>query len=279
MSPLPATPIRRFLLGLVVLAVVGTVGLFSWHAFEHWRSQKDRQEGLRLAELGRFDEAQPRLLAALQRHADDREVLKNLAWGYQAAGDFPKAEEFLTRWCALAPNDPEALQKRMDFWRTRKRHALAIHDGQRLLELDPKNLPVRQRVAEMLLMVGRYEEAEQECLRYLKQEPGNVEITYLLASTNRNQGKNIQAAALLDQVTRALPQSVPPVVLRAILYYEGGQPEQAIPLLRRALLQEPNHQQAGYYLGVCLARVGQTEEAQRLLSQIKYRESSSSAPE
>ena len=58
------------------------------------------------------------------------------------------------------------------------------------------------------------------------------------------------------------------LLLRAILYREANQPEQAIPLLRQVLALGRQHQQdALYNLSLALASTGQTEEAQRVMAE------------
>ena len=105
-APPPVTPSRRRRLAgwLLALLLVGAAAAVAWTRYQAGR---DRAEGLRAAEAGRFDEAEPLLRRALERAPDDVELLKALAPDLVAAGRLTEAEPFLSRWAALRADDVE----------------------------------------------------------------------------------------------------------------------------------------------------------------------------
>ena len=57
---------------------------------------------------------------------------------------------------------------------------------------------------------------------------------------------------------------------RALLYFYQDQSEKSIPLFREVLKLDPNRQRAGrYHLSLALSRVGQTEEADQLMEEVR----------
>src|SRR5207245_4643191 len=77
----------------------------------------------------------------------------------------------------------------------------------------------------------------------------------------------------ITPVVRDHPRFGAALLLRAILYQEANQPQQAIPLLRQVLeLDRSRQQMARYHLSLALAQTGQKEEAQRVQAEFTYRQ-------
>jgi Tfp pilus assembly protein PilF len=271
---------RRLAL-LLLLAVVATGAaavLFLWHRYQ---AQQERTEALRAAHSGRFDDAEPLLRRALERNPDDLEPIKALALGHVGAGMFAEAEPHLSRWCALRPDDAEPFKQRMVVRHQRARAAAngadqqrmmaeAAADGLRALQLDPDDGPVAQEVIWLLLQVGRVAEADQLCRHWLKQQPDDLWLTYLLAKIDYARGATADARALLDALLQRHLQFTPVLLLRAVLYNEAGESDKAVPLLRQVLALDRDHpREARYQLSLALARTGQAEEAQRLMAEVQ----------
>ncbi len=265
---------RRWLvwlaLGATAVAASGAVLGVQWLG-----GRRDREEGLRLAEHGRFARALPFLHKALARYPADVPVVRALALGTLAARDTVAAEEYIARWVELRPDDPEPLVSRMELNRYRLRRDQAIDDGRRILALAPDRDDVRAGLAELYLEYGRCGEAERECRTLLTRHPADPQALYLLANAYHRMGRFPEAAAVLDPIVRDHPEMTGAVLLRGILYYEAGQPKRAAPLLRQALtgaLGEAGRKKACYYLGLSLARLGQTAEARRLIAESQVSE-------
>jgi predicted Zn-dependent protease len=128
-------------------------------------------------------------------------------------------------------------------------------------------------LTKLLLLDGRYEQAEKEGLRCFRAQPGNVEIWFLLASIYRGQQQNDLAAELTDQLLGVAPEHKGGLNLRAQLYLDAGQPEPAIRLLRQLvrLNSGPEEMNGLHELSTALARAGRNDEAKQVLAELQWR--------
>src|SRR4051812_37108094 len=112
---LPTAPASgRRLLGwglLLTILVAGTVGA-RWQWYVHRRTA-----ALSQAAEGDFDGAEAQLKEIATRSPDDVAVTAALAKGCLAAGAEDRAEQYLNRWCELAPDDAEPRSKRLNLRR------------------------------------------------------------------------------------------------------------------------------------------------------------------
>lgn len=266
---------RRLVLVAVVLTAAA-LGLTGWHRLQ---IHGERQEGLRLVRSGSSAAAEPLLQRALARDPRDVEVLSALAVGKLGA-DEPAAEEHLSRWCELRPDETRPFRLRMELRHRQGRQARgaaerlrlleqALADGRRVLERSP-NDEVRREVVWLLLGVGRFDEAERECRRCLVEAPADLWLHFLLARACHGQGRRAEAEALLDPVVREQPRFPEALLLRATLHCAADQPDRAVPLLRQALGLPgcPRHD-CLYQLGLALAAAGQAEEARRVMAEVQ----------
>jgi tetratricopeptide (TPR) repeat protein len=191
-----------------------------------------------------------------------------------------QAVEPLTRWCELDPNNPEPYRLRMHI-----RHRMALGkwsksdqlrmmeeawaDGECALALDPAPDEVRREVTWLAILVGRYSTAEAHARRCLASAPNDGWSHYLLAKACHLQGKREEAVRALDPVVKSQPKFADALVLRAMLYREADQPEQAIPLLRQVLtMGTTSRRERLYQLGLALAAAGQSDEAKRVMAEV-----------
>lgn len=267
---------RRVAVFAVALLIVG-IAVLGWR----WqRALSDRADGLQLAKDGKAAEAEPLLLAALERDGTDAEVLTALTRLKLKSSDPASALPFLTKWCDLKPGEAEPYRLRMDLrhrvargrWSATDRlreMEEAVGDGRRVLELEPANDGVRREVIWLLLQVGRHEEAERECRISLRSAPSDVWLHYLLARSLHGQSKRAEAEQALDPVVRSQPRFAEGLLLRARLYTEADRPDLAVPLLRQALAQDTcPRRECLYQLGLALAATGEKDEAGRVMAEV-----------
>lgn len=276
----PATPTPASRRRAVPWFVAGVVAIAAG-AYWFWPAPDRRDEALKLVKERKLQEAEPLLLEALNRNADDAEVVAALAVAKLGGTDHATAERYLSRWCELRPTETRPLHLRMDL-----RHRIArgmtipaertkvmesaLADGRRVLELDPDNDAVRREVAWLAVQVGQYGAAEAECSRALARAPGDPWLNYLLARALQARGMTSQAVLVLDPVVRAQPGFGDALLLRAVLYLDADQPDRAVPLLRQALpLKGVSRRECLYRLGLALAATGQAEEAGRVLAEVE----------
>jgi tetratricopeptide (TPR) repeat protein len=236
-----------------------------------WRSSqpaREREKALRLSRQGEFAEAEPLLKRVLERNTGDIEVVKALALGYFDAHQDEQADHYLERWHNLQPDAEEPRERLMQLLVRQVKVKLILDRADRVPEPEAESLEPLRRQILSFLVEGRHADAEQICRRDLERRPGSPTLRGLLAEACHLQGKDEEAASLLDQVLRARPLYRDALVLRAVLHCEAGQAEQAIPLLRRALAQDRFNTQARYHLSQALARTGRTAEAKREMADV-----------
>ncbi len=271
---------RRWLLRGGVLAAVLALSTAAWLGWRRWEMRRAGQEAVRLAQQGRFIDAEPKLRLALEHDPDNRELLRTLVSALFGMEKLVEAEAVLTHWCQVRPEDAEPYRIRMDL-----RHRVlkfepgtarqvveetALADGQRVIELEPDDDATARKVVWLCLGSGRFQEADRVCRRYLERQPDDPELLFLQARVCHARGAIAEAQGLLDKLLSHLPQFTPGLLLRAILHYEANEAERAIPLLRRVIAEgADSHKEARYHLGLALARAGHAEEAQRVMAEVQ----------
>jgi predicted Zn-dependent protease len=264
---------RRVWIIVLALAFGGALVAGALHIRRAGQQRAERQRGLDLALEGRIAEAEPLLLRAYERDRGDVEVVRTLALGQKELGRLPvEAEPYLTRWCQLEPDNPQAFRLRLLLWMKLQRQDEAVADARRLLELRPGDQEVRQSVAFLLLVGGRPAEALRECRRALRSRPNDPRLRYLLARIYHVRGDRARAEAALDALLAERPGYTEALLLRGILHAEADHPGKAAPLLRRVVAQDSNpqnRQTARYHLGQALARLGKAGEAHAVLAQMQ----------
>ncbi len=266
--------------GGLVVAVLA-LGVAAWLGWQRQAARREAEEAVRLAQQGRFVDAEPRLRAALARDPDDVAALKALALGLLGSERLDDAEPVLTRWCALRPDEAEPFRLRMYLRHRASREyknkvqqtpllEQALADGWRALELDPDDDSAAQEVVWLCIAVDRFDDADRLCRRCRQRRPDDLFLLYLQAQACHARGATGEAQALLDTLLARQPQYTRGLLLRAVLHFEAGEAEKAIPLLRRVIVQDPSYErEARYHLGLALAQVGQAEEARQMMAAVQ----------
>ena len=108
------------------------------------------------------------------------------------------------------------------------------------VRLSPKNLPLRQHFGDMLLGLGRAEEAEQEFRKALAQWPDQHGLMMGLAAAFYEQGKKSQALVVLESLAQANQPPARALHLYARLLFLSGDKRQAADMFQRAVAADPD---------------------------------------
>ncbi len=108
------------------------------------------------------------------------------------------------------------------------------------LQVSPNNLPLRQHLADVLLHLGRSEEAEEEYRQALSLSPDHSELKLGLAKAFYNQGKDPQALVIVEDFLQRKEIPAKALVLHARLLLRSGQVEQAVQQYRKAIGHDPS---------------------------------------
>src|SRR5262249_42392142 len=131
----------------------------------------------------------------------------------------------------------------------------------------------RKLLTSLLLLAGRYEQAEQESRRCFRAQQDNVQVWYFLARSYRGLGRTAQAVEWADRILATGLDFTPGLQLRAELHLDAGQVEPALHLLRKASTRaDPEGLAALYPLSLALERAGRHDEAQKVLAEMRWRQ-------
>ncbi|MEZ6149660.1 MAG: FG-GAP-like repeat-containing protein [Pirellulaceae bacterium] len=285
-SVLPPQSPKRFWLWLLMGGVcIGctVLGL----AVVNWKNREPRElrsnvaSAIRAATQGRLTSSEPVLRQALELDPSNEELLRAYASGLLQAERLDDALEVLDQWCAAHSATAEPFRLRMGVYHAQAQQLIpsdaqdrlkqqALKDGLRVLELAPQDAAIAQNVALLLLATSRFDEADAVCRSQLQRSPNDPTWLFLQARASHSLGEPAEALTLLDKLLAMRPQYQPGLLLKAIVHYEADEAPQAIKLLRTILASESTPPaEVRYYLGLALSRVGQVDEANRLLAEVQ----------
>jgi tetratricopeptide (TPR) repeat protein len=242
-----------------------------WRYNRYLQAWQDRKEGLRLAELGQFEEAEPLLKNAVAANANDLEAIKALVVGYQSRSRAADGEEYLTRWCSLEPRDAEPFKRRMGLFQRMGKLPEALADADHILQLEPDNEEIQRQLILVLIQEGRYADVERRCRQELERRPEHPGYRYYEALASYKLGNLDEAQSILDELIAEQPELADPLILRAQIYRARKEDPKAIPLLRKALASNPSRNEARYELAQALLRTGEEEEGNRVMTEFLRR--------
>jgi Flp pilus assembly protein TadD len=206
-------------------------------------------------------EAYNRVPATSPNYADAR---SKMAWSYQTAGDAATALRLAAEAAAADPTDRDAAVTHADLLRANDRFAEAATVLDRLIAAEGANpdwrLLYMRGVA--LERAGRWQDAETDLVRALKQQPEEPELLNYLGYTWIDRGERLDEA--LDMVRRASeanPHSGAMIDSLGWAYYRLGDYKEAVEKLERAAELEPADPEINNHLGDAYWRVGRRLEA------------------
>jgi SpoVK/Ycf46/Vps4 family AAA+-type ATPase len=107
------------------------------------------------------------------------------------------------------------------------------------IRVSPNNLPLRQHLADTLLGMSRYDEAEVEYRAALGLSPDNLRLKIGLATAFYQQGKNSHSLVIIEDLVKAGSPPARALVLHAKLLNRAGDVEHAVRQYRRAIDDDP----------------------------------------
>ena len=254
-------------LAVAAVLLLGTgAGVFALFS----SGDQKRADALRACQHGRLAEAEPVLIEILNRRPDDMEVRDALARAYTFADRPADALPHLSKLLEDDPNHAVYLKLRMEQYGKLKQREEEYADALRLLELGSHDDKLRPAAMRMAFALGRFEESEELCRACLRHEPKDRGLRMMLANIRRARGDDEDAEMILDHLLREDPKNYSAPFLRGVLYDENGDSVLAVPLLRKVFNEDPSRKRtAGYQLSLALGKIGQKEEARRVLAEVR----------
>jgi len=235
-----ARTIRRVLTGLMVALGVCVLGWIAWQAF---RSRPALDEAVKLAEAGRYDEAEAKLRARLAADPDDGASHLLLAQLALKRGDSPETHGGRSReeWARLALD-----------------HLRCVHPSNPRMEVTFQLC--RGRALDHLL---RFDEAEAAWLEALKLDPTAPEAGWHLLNRYYLQGREEEARRLALRLYEVEPDPHDRVLLLLELVRPDARPPDPgliVKLLEPVVHQHPDDLHSGVAVGLAGVRAGQVED-------------------
>jgi tetratricopeptide (TPR) repeat protein len=213
-------------------------------------------------QAGEVDEVAPTLIDCVENgHAESPIILETLGRAYMHRLRYKPAFACMSRWIELRPDTAKAYQWR-GFVLERLNHSReAAADYARALELDPELVPVRLRLAEMLLEDTKAPEALPHLERLYRQAPDRPEVMARLGMCRFQQGQTDEARRLMEAAVARLPDDAGLLVTLARLDYQEGRGASAEQRLRKVLQADPSDTEARYNLVLALRLQDRAEDA------------------
>jgi superkiller protein 3 len=161
--------------------------------------------GIRLAQQGDLDGAEPLLVAALAAAPDDPRLLEALGFVYAHTDRWQKAEATYRRALALRPGLPGGLYGLASVLTDTGRYPEALATVQDLLRTQPDHLPARMKEALLLVRTGRAGEGAARARAVIERAPDQAEAHYVLGLALEDQGDLAAAAAALERTVAIQP--------------------------------------------------------------------------
>lgn len=182
-------------------------------------------------------------------------------------GAYKEAIKLIGDLIASGFEDPNAHLSLVMAFRKNGELQKALNHALKMTQLFPNNPSAHLRAGLELEFLGEYQQAEQFLSNAITLSPTDPEILtaarFALATISIKEGKDAEAARLLEEVIRANPKDVQARVELADLRNKSGQDEAAIKILQEALAFDAQNKRAHFLLAKVLTKLGRTAEAEQ----------------
>lgn len=207
-----------------------------------------------------------------------------------------RALESLNKAVSLEPNNRQSLLKLMELQILLKQYIPAVATSQKLLSMDPQDDQVfflrgllfkeqnadslaiinLQRTADLnpemtdaFIMLGDLHEKQSSPLakgyyeNALRADPENINALHAYAFYLQNHDDTEKALEIYDRMIDLNTAGPAPLVNSAVIHMDGGNFEKAKGLLVQAEALDSTFALTPFYLGECLSKMGETDEAKK----------------
>ena len=222
-------------------------------------------------QAGELDEVAPALLDCVEgENADSAAILETLARAYMQRLRYKPAYACLTRWIELCPDTAKAYQWRGWVLERLNQAKAATDDYQRALDLDPALIPVRLRLAEMLLEDKRAPDAVTHLERLYRDAPDNPRVQAGLGICRFYQNQPAEARRLMESAVVHLPKDPSLLIHLARLDLDERRVDDAEKRLRQVLSADAADTEALYTLTSVLQLQGKPDKAAACLKEYEH---------
>jgi tetratricopeptide (TPR) repeat protein len=253
-------------------------------AAEYHLNEFDRRRGrtpasslervLLLAERGALGNKEFWLRARLEKgNADPIVLLEALTRNYQSLGRVDDALLCLGDLLKERPSHPRALAWRAQIWLRLGKFDDAVEDARRAVEVKPDSQEARLIWAQANEHVGQAEKAVREYGWLYDRGQKSPDVVCGLGRCWQDLGRFAEARQVLDAFLAEQPARADVLVERGRLALREGETTPAEAYFRRAVVADPNNQDANRFLLRCLEETGgNAEESARVDGQLRQLE-------
>ncbi len=217
---------------------------------------------------GRRVEAQKLLRQSLRYPAEDPRLrARAMALLAQLASEDQQRRQFYDHAVQLAPADPEVRLARARFLAQAQRWNQALADLQAALHTDPESVDAALLQAEVLLKLGRKQEAWAVLTKLRKQFPQHPQVHLLAGMVEAAQGNFDQAVLSFSRAIALGGAGAKVLALRAQALLRAGKVDQAQQDALAAVRLEPQQVSVLALALDVLVRVQEPQECEPLLAQ------------
>jgi len=196
---------------------------------------------------------------------DSTLILETLARAFIHDLRYGPAYNCLSRWIEVEPTSAVAYHWRAWVLERINSAKAAFDDYERALALDPELVPVRLRLAEILLEERKPDLAAPHLERLRRRFPDRADVQARLGQCRFLQGRPEEARKLLESAVKEMPKDLPLLVHLAKLDLQESRPAEAEAWLRRALAADSADTEAQFTLASALQYQGRKAEAAEVL--------------
>lgn len=225
--------------------------------------------------LGQPSEAEERYLRAQRVRAGDWRLHNGLGVLYQTLGRFEEAAAEFERVVELQPDNARGWSNLAAMYYYQGRMEEAADGFERAISIDPNPDYLSNLATVYFLYLQDYERAAELYEEILAEDPGNYEVwrnlgsaySYIPGAEARARAAYRSALERAGAIYQLNPRDSGVLLTMAVSHAHLGQPDRARPLVRRALDLEPENVHVLFEAGNIYERLGERDEAIRLIEE------------
>ncbi len=206
-----------------------------------------------------FDQKFSQLIVDMPEQSAD--IIQAYAIGLFANQQSERAFQLVADWEATTPQDPQPKFLQAYLFQESNHLDLAADAYRAGLKLSEDAPLMRRRLGQVLLTLGKADEALVELKKCLQASPDDVEVHYLLAQGAQQQNELDTALQELDGILATSPIHFGAQRLRGRIYLDKGEPHAAIADLQGVVTAHPDDTVAREALGRAMQALGRNDEA------------------
>ncbi|MEM9386581.1 MAG: sulfotransferase [Pseudomonadota bacterium] len=217
------------------------------------------QQAASLIQAGELNAADELLAEALAAHQNDPNLLRLQGICLARQERFDEAEAKFTHVIRLAPQHAPVYEDLANAQLNLRKFEEAIASMRLAIEHSPNPAPAQQRLGELLSIIGRDSEAEQQFEQSLANDPQKRALAE--AMEHANKGEAAKAEQIYRELLRKHPNDVDALRLLGVLNVKRERYDDATALFRRAVQLAPDFWKAWINLGTALSEQQKFDEA------------------